>query len=79
VRALGLPIDSGARTIPVESRDREDIMKLRYEIRDSHNPTWRGQRFTSEDRARRELGQAVGEPMRWHLVDRSTGETIAKA
>lgn len=51
-------------------------MKLRYELRDSQNPGWKPQRFTSEDRARRELAAAVGVVGRWVLVDRLTGEVL---
>lgn len=50
-------------------------MKLRYEIRDT-KAGGRGQRFTSEDRARKELAQAVGEPGRWILFDRLTKEDV---
>lgn len=49
---------------------------LRYEIRDTHNPQWRGQRFSTEERARRELGHAYP-PGRWELVDRTTGDVLA--
>lgn len=42
----------------------------RYEIKDTHNPTWKGQRFTSLDRAEREFAHTVGEPGRWELWDR---------
>lgn len=52
------------------------MVKLRYEIRDTHNPQWRGQRFSTEDRARRELGHAYP-PGRWELIDRTTGEVLA--
>ena len=52
-------------------------MRLRYEIRDNHHPEWRGQRFTSLDRAQRELDHAVGDPGRWSLVDRETREVIS--
>jgi hypothetical protein len=48
----------------------------RYEIRDNNNPSWRGQRFTSENRARRELSLAVGDPGRWSLVDRVTRKVL---
>ncbi len=47
----------------------------RYEIRDSHNPDFRGQRFSSLDRAEREFSQAVGEPGRWELWDRELPDT----
>ena len=45
------------------------VMDRRYEIRDREHPGWRGQRFTSLDRARRELAHAVP-PERWQLWDR---------
>jgi hypothetical protein len=54
-------------------------MTGRYEIRDMEHPTWRGQRFTSEARARAELAHAVGRPGRWALIDRVTGKPIATA
>lgn len=44
-------------------------VRLRYEIRDSKTPG-RGMRFTSLDRALKELEAVVGEPGRWELVDR---------
>ena len=52
-------------------------MTGRYEIRDNDHPDWRGQRFTSEERARAILADAVGRPGRWSLVDRATREVIA--
>lgn len=54
-------------------------MSKRYEIRDSHHPRERGQRFTSEDRARRELAHAVGSPDRFELIDRETGAVLDRA
>lgn len=51
-------------------------MKGRYEIKDSHHPNWRGQRFTVHYRAQRELAQAVGAPGRWLLFDRKTKEVL---
>lgn len=53
-------------------------MKQRYEIKDAHHPEWRGMRFSSEDRARRELAQAVGEPGRWVLYDRQDKQELAR-
>jgi len=50
-------------------------MRLRYELKDSHHPTWRGQRFTNLERAIREHERAVP-PGRFHLIDRKTGERI---
>ena len=52
--------------------------KRRLELRDSHHPTWRGQRFSSLEKALTELAQAIGEKDRWTLTDRDTGETIEK-
>lgn len=52
-------------------------MSLRYEIRDNEHPTWKGSRYSSEDRARRELAQAVGDPGRWSLIDRQTKQVLA--
>ena len=51
-------------------------MKQRYEIRDNESPRARGQRFSSEERARREFAHAVGVVGRWSLVDRLTGEGL---
>jgi hypothetical protein len=51
-------------------------MKLRYELLDTHHPGWRGQRFTSLDRARRELAQAIP-PGRFVLYDRQEREEMA--
>jgi hypothetical protein len=53
-------------------------MAAAYEIRDSHTPGARGQRFNSLDRAARELGQAVGAAGRFELVNRETGAVIAR-
>lgn len=48
----------------------------RYEIRDTHNPTWKGMRFTSLDRALRELAHAVPKS-RFEVIDRTTGEKVS--
>lgn len=48
-----------------------------YEIIDSVNPDWRGMRFSSLDRAQRELAQAVGTPGRFYIIDRQTGERVS--
>lgn len=52
-------------------------MALPYEIIDSHHPKLRGQRFTSLDRAERELARSFP-PGRFVLKDRKTGEIIAR-
>lgn len=44
-------------------------MALRYEIKDSFNPTWRGQRFSTLERAERELTHAVPTG-RFVIIDR---------
>lgn len=54
------------------------MARQRYEIQDATHPEWRGQRFTSEDRARRELAQCVGSIGRWILVDRETGQEVGR-
>lgn len=51
-------------------------MNLRYEIRDTHHPKWKGQRFSTLERARREMTFSVGVPGRWILVDRETKEIL---
>jgi len=51
-------------------------MALRYEIKDTYNPTWRGQRFSTKERGKRELAHAFP-PGRWELIDRETKEVIA--
>lgn len=50
-------------------------MKLRYEMKDLHAPTLRGQRFTALERAQRELAHAVPRG-RFVIYDRLTKETI---
>ncbi len=45
-------------------------MALRWEIKDRQNPTNRGMRFSTLERARRELAHAVP-PSRWFISDRS--------
>lgn len=54
-------------------------MKLRYELRDTHHPDWRGQRFTNRDTAFRELSQAVGPEGRFELYDRKDKKVIARS
>ncbi len=44
-------------------------MQGRYEIKDTNHPDWRGMRFTSLDRAERELAKSVP-PGRFVIVDR---------
>lgn len=51
------------------------MMKLRYEIKDTHNPTWRGYRYSNIERARRELAKAEP-PGRFVLIDRETKEEV---
>lgn len=46
-------------------------MTGRYEIQDTHHPEWRGMRFTSLERAERELARAVPAG-RFIIVDRQT-------
>lgn len=46
-------------------------MKLRYEIIDNEHPTWKGTRFSTLDRARRELTHAVPAG-RFYIKDRTT-------
>ena len=50
-------------------------MNRRYEIRDTLNPKDRGQRFTDEARARKELAMAVPAG-RFILIDRLTKEEV---
>jgi len=54
-------------------------MRLRYELRDTHHPDWRGQRFTNRDAAFRELAQAVGDEGRFELYDREDKKVLAKS
>lgn len=51
-------------------------MKLRYEIKDTHNPGWRGPRYSNLKAAKRELWYAVP-PGRFVLIDRETGKEIS--
>ena len=53
----------------------EGLVKLRYELRDTHHPDWRGQRFTELDRARREKDQSIP-PGRFIIIDRQTREEV---
>jgi hypothetical protein len=46
-------------------------MKLRYELKDMFNPTWRGHRFTALERALKARDEAVGDPGRWQVWDRA--------
>ena len=62
--------------VQVRRARKDQRMKQRWEIVDGHNPTWRGQRFSSLDRARRELALAVGVAGRWSIVDRATGAVV---
>lgn len=48
-------------------------MKQRYELVDSHNPDERGMRFSTLQRARRELAQSVPAG-RFYVKDRVTKE-----
>lgn len=50
-------------------------MKGRYEIVDRKHALERGQRFTTLDRARRELAHAVPQG-RFYIEDRSTGHEV---
>ena len=50
-------------------------MNRRYEIRDTLNPKDRGQRFTDEARARKELAMAVPAG-RFILIDRLIKEEV---
>ena len=52
-------------------------MALRYEIRDTKNPRARGQRFSTEKRARQEMSQIYGAPRgRYQLIDRETKRVL---
>ena len=51
------------------------MTKQRWELKDTVHPDWRGQRFSSRERAEKELAQAVP-PGRFVLVDRETGEVV---
>jgi hypothetical protein len=48
-----------------------------FEIVDGNHPDWRGQRFSDRERAERELAQAVGEPGRFYIKDRSEKKSAA--
>jgi hypothetical protein len=47
-------------------------MTAQYEIIDTEHPTWRGMRFSTIERARRELARAVGTPGRFIIIPRPT-------
>lgn len=52
-------------------------MKYRYVIKDSFAPmNWKGQQFSSLERAQRELKHCVGRPGRFQLIDKETGECL---
>ena len=53
-------------------------MAYRYKLIDTAYGSIAG-RFTSLDRATREVKAAVGEPGRFVLIDRETGEKIAES
>ena len=44
-------------------------MKLRYELKDREHPSWRGERFTTLERATKALRQSVPSG-RFYLYDR---------
>lgn len=46
-------------------------MKLRYELKDTYNPQWKGQRFTALERALKARDEAVGNPGRFQVWDRA--------
>ena len=50
-------------------------MKLRYEIIDNEHPTWKGTRFSTLDRARRELAHAAPAG-RFYIKDRTTNTEV---
>lgn len=50
-------------------------MQRRYELRDSHYPTWRGMRFSDLARAEKALKQSVPSG-RFYIFDRLTKERI---
>lgn len=47
-----------------------------FEIVDGAHPTWRGMRFASLERARRELARSDAPAGRFYIVDRSTREPV---
>ena len=51
-------------------------MATRYELKDTENPTWRGQRFNSLRVALRELRASIP-PGRFVLIDRTDGSEVA--
>jgi len=51
-------------------------MKLRYELVDMENPTWRGERFSTIERGQQEL-RASFPPGRFVLYDRLTGDPVS--
>jgi hypothetical protein len=52
-------------------------MKGRYEIIDTHHPTWRGQRFTDKKRAEKVLAESVP-PGRFVIKDRAEKKIIGR-
>lgn len=50
-------------------------MKLRYELKDLHHPTWRGERFTALERALKAHDEAYP-PGRFAVIDRLTKERV---
>lgn len=53
-------------------------MTARYEIVDSHHPDWRGMRFSTLERAERELARAVPAG-RFYIRDRRAPKTDARS
>lgn len=52
------------------------MTKQQYEIKDSHYPRERGMRFSSLERAKKELARSVP-PGRFILIDRATGKEVS--
>lgn len=50
-------------------------MARRFEIKDSHHPQWRGQRFATLAGAEREYAHAVPKS-RFYILDRETGTVV---
>ena len=49
------------------------VAALRYELKDRHNPSARGHRFATLERALKEL--RIAHPRgRWYVIDRQTKE-----
>lgn len=66
-----LPVDTTSNRCYTVS-----MTTTKYEIIDGNNPTWKGMRFSTLERAERELAKAVAAPGRFYIIDRSTRKKV---